>query len=112
MTKSYGEKRAVSMDCKYSYVVAVVKRAKEIRRESKEKNLPIGDIATVKTSHVQPLTVALEEFDSGNIELQLKVSSEKLDKEDESDFTEVQPKGEEAASPSENKESEMAGKMA
>lgn len=89
MEKSINEKRALSEDCKYSYVMAVVKRAKQIRRRAKEKNIPLNEIATVKTNCTKPLTVALEEFNAGNVSMKLKVSSNDSENEKDTEPIEI-----------------------
>jgi DNA-directed RNA polymerase subunit K/omega len=74
MSKNITEKRAVDKDCKYSYVMAVVKRAKELRRVTKEKNIPLDEISVVKTTYIKPLSVALEEYKFGKIDMKLRAS--------------------------------------
>ncbi len=74
MSKDITEKRAVDKDCQYSIVMAVVKRAKELRRVTKEKNIPLDEISVVKSTYIKPLTVAIEEFKLGKIDLKLRAS--------------------------------------
>lgn len=74
MSKNIMEKRAIDKKCQYSIVIAVVKRAKELRRVTKEKNIPLNDISVAKTTYIKPLTVALEEFKIGKMDLKLRAS--------------------------------------
>ncbi len=79
MSKDITEKRAVDKNCQYSVVMAVVKRAKELRRVTKEKNIPLDDISVVNTTYIKPLTVAFEEFKFGKIDLKLRASYKEPD---------------------------------
>jgi DNA-directed RNA polymerase omega subunit len=110
MQKSIRGKKVTNMDCKYSFVMAVVKRAKELRRLGKEKNVPLNEIAIVQTTHNKPLTVALEEFNSGKIGLKLKVTLEEIGKEKELESLELQPLEKETTKSSDNKESKVLAK--
>ncbi len=65
MSKKIVEEKAVDKECQYSIVMAVVKRAKELRRIAKDKNVSLAEIAAVNTTYIKPLTVALEEFKNG-----------------------------------------------
>lgn len=110
--KNIKEEKALSMDCKYSFVMAVVKRAKELRRLAKEKNVPFNEIATVKTNYIKPLSVALEEFNVGNIGLKLKGSFDDLEKENILEDIEIGTLEEEVTDATEEKEPEVPAKTA
>jgi DNA-directed RNA polymerase subunit K/omega len=105
MVKEIKAEKAVNEDCKYSYVMAVSKRAKELRRLVREKNVPLDEIATIKTAHTKPLSVALEEFNSGNIKMKYKTLVEKSEKKDKPESPDT--KLEDATEPSSQKEPEV-----
>jgi DNA-directed RNA polymerase subunit K/omega len=112
MEKNINEERALSKDCKYSFVMVVVKRAKQLRRKAKEKNIPFDEIATVKTNFSKPLSVALEEFNVGNIRMKLKASLDDLEEENVIKDVETKtPEGEGSIS-TEEKESEIPAETA
>lgn len=112
MEKNINEIRALSTDCKYSYVMAVVKRAKQIRRKAKEKNIPFDEVATVKSNHIKALNVALDEFNAGNISLKIRKSLDDQEKKEVAENVETRtPVGEESVSP-EEKQTEVPAETA
>ena len=79
----FPNERVVTPNCKYSFVMVVAKRAKKLRREAKDKNVSLSEIATVKTTHTKPLTIALQEFNAGNIKMKLSLAAQELEKKAE-----------------------------
>lgn len=112
MEKEINERRALSMDCKYSYVMAVVKRAKQLRRKAKEKNIPFDEVATVKSNHIKALTVALDEFSAGNISLKIKASLDDQEKKEVAEDIETKTPVGEGGVPPEEKQTEVPAETA
>ena len=107
MSKKIVENNAIDKDCQYSYVMAVVKRAKELRRMARDKNVPLNEVATINTTHIKPLTVALEEFNAGNIGMRLRTPIKEPEKEKVPEVVEAKLPEEEKAE-EEKKETEAA----
>ncbi len=79
--KDIREKVTLDRNCKYSMVMAVANRAKELRREAREKNVSHEEIDSTKSPFAKPLTIAYEEFISRKIGLKFKVPLADLEKE-------------------------------
>ena len=54
-------------DSIFQLVMAVAKRSKQLNRMSKERGLPPNQVAAIKTKHIKPPTIALDEVVQGKI---------------------------------------------
>lgn len=89
--KEIHRKMTLDRNCKYSMVMAVAKRAKELRRAAKESNIPVQEMTVLKTYHAKPLTIAQEEYIAGIIGLKLTATIDEPKNKKESEDDESQP---------------------
>lgn len=52
---------------KYLMVIGVAKRSKQLMREAKERGLRPNQVAVVRSKHIKPTTIALEEVRAGKV---------------------------------------------
>ncbi|MBN2373548.1 DNA-directed RNA polymerase subunit omega [bacterium] len=70
-------------DSVFQLVMAVAKRSKQLNRMSKERGLPPNQVASIKTRHIKPPTIALDEFMYGKIIISSKASKGVEEKSDD-----------------------------
>ncbi|MGA1840358.1 MAG: DNA-directed RNA polymerase subunit omega [bacterium] len=73
---------------KFQLVLAAAKRSKQINFMAKERGLPPNQVATIKTKHIKPPTIALMEIVEGRVESFYKNGEDPLDSNEDTDNTE------------------------
>jgi DNA-directed RNA polymerase omega subunit len=73
---------------KFQLVLAAAKRSKQINFMAKERGLPPNQVASIKTKHIKPPTIALLEIMEGRVEGFYKNGEDPAETDDHAENTE------------------------